>query len=479
MFFVTFLRRELWRRRKQAVVIALGLAVGIGLVITVTAAAAGVRAAQASVLRSLYGAGTDITVTTKPAVAKPGRGTRITIGPGGSQVCHGGSCHHGATTLDNLVSAAYGPMPDSDIASIRALHGVTGAAGGLTLSDTQIRIPASAGGGATLPQPRVISVDGTDLTHPGLGPLSTGRITKGRNLGPSDAHANVAVVDSNYAAAHKLKPGDKITIAKTRFTIVGIVTQPQGASPSNAYIPLARAQALARSGQNKRLTGQVNTIYVAASSAAVVPAVAREITRLMPKATVTTSASLASEVTGSLSSTAKLADDLGRWLSILVLAAAVAVASLLTVAAVSRRVREFGTLKALGWRSTRIIAQVMGESLVLGLVGGAIGVGLGVAGAAIITKVAPTLSATLATPGAQHFFSSVAGPGGVSSGNAAGPPGSGSASHTVLVPMSAPVSLAVIAAAVVLALAAGLIAGTFGSWRIAQLRPAAALARVE
>jgi ABC-type antimicrobial peptide transport system permease subunit len=49
----------------------------------------------------------------------------------------------------------------------------------------------------------------------------------------------------------------------------------------------------------------------------------------------------------------------------------------------------------------------------------------------------------------------------------------------VLVPMSAPVSLAVIAAAVALALAGGLIAGTFGSWRIARLRPAAALARVE
>jgi putative ABC transport system permease protein len=286
------------------------------------------------------------------------------------------------------------------------------------------------------------------------------------------------VVDANYATAHKLKPGDTITIAKTRFKIVGIVTQPQGASPPDAYIPLARAQALARSDQNKRLTGQVNTIYVAASSAALVPAVAREISRLMPKATVTTSASLASEVTGSLSSTARLANDLGRWLSVLVLAAAVAVASLLTVAAVSRRVREFGTLKALGWRSTRIIAQVMGESLVLGLAGGVAGVALGFAGAAVITKIAPTLSATLATPGGPHF-SSAAGPGVATSGGAASPPGSGSAAHTVLVPMSAPVSLAAIAAAVVLALAGGLIAGTFGSWRIAQLRPAAALARVE
>jgi len=43
----------------------------------------------------------------------------------------------------------------------------------------------------------------------------------------------------------------------------------------------------------------------------------------------------------------------------------------------------------------------------------------------------------------------------------------------------APVSVAVIAAAVLLALAGGLIAGSFGSWRIAQLRPAAALARVD
>jgi putative ABC transport system permease protein len=478
MFYVTFLRRELWRRRKQAVVIALGLAVGIGLVITVTAAAAGVRAAQGRVLKSLYGVGTDITVTTKPAVASPGGRTRVTIGPGGSQVCQGSHCHQGATKLDNLISGSSGPIPATEVRSIRAQPGVTGAAGGLILSDTQISIPASVASGGSLPQPRVVSVDGTDLTHPGLGPLSTGRISQGRNLALSDAHANVAVVDANYATANKLKPGGTITIAKTRFTIVGIVTQPQGASPPNAYIPLARAQALARSDQNKRLTGQVNTIYVAASSAAVVPAVAREISRLMPKATVTTSASLASEVTGSLASTARLAGDLGRWLSVLVLAAAVAVASLLTVAAVARRVREFGTLKALGWRSTRIIAQVMGESLVLGLAGGAAGVGLGIAGAAIITRVAPRLSATLAAPAGPHF-SPAGGPGVATSGGAAGPLGSGSAAHTVLVPMSAPVSLAVIAAAVALALAGGLIAGTFGSWRIARLRPAAALARVE
>src|SRR5258708_22099576 len=63
-----------------------------------------------------------------------------------------------------------------------------------------------------------------------------------------------------------------------------------------------------------------------------------------------------------------------KWLAIAVLIAAFAMASLLTMAAVSRRVREFGTLKALGWRSRRIVGQVMGETLVIGVVGGAAGI---------------------------------------------------------------------------------------------------------
>ena len=55
--------RALRRRWKQSLVIALGLAVGIALVVTVSSAAAGVEVAQAQVLHSLYGVGTDMTVT--------------------------------------------------------------------------------------------------------------------------------------------------------------------------------------------------------------------------------------------------------------------------------------------------------------------------------------------------------------------------------------------------------------------------------
>ena len=90
-----------------------------------------------------------------------------------------------------------------------------------------------------------------------------------------------------------------------------------------------------------------------ADSADDIAAVKKEIEKIMPKATVTTSADLASQVSGSLSSASTLADRLGKWLAVAALIASFAVASLLTVSAVSRRVREFGTLKALGWKGRR------------------------------------------------------------------------------------------------------------------------------
>jgi putative ABC transport system permease protein len=470
MFFFTYLARELRRRLRQAVFIALGLAVGVGLVVTVTAASAGVNNAQSGVLKGLYGVGTDVTVTgAAPSPPKsgsnPGSGDRTSImmGPNGAEMCTNGKCHSlkDGYTLDNLGSAAYTPIAESSVSKIAALHGVTAAAGGLLLTDNQTTISQNPS------PPTSFTVDGTDIGNLKLGPVSNAAITAGRTFEPADADKNVALVDKNYAASNGLKAGGTITIAGAKFAIIGLVAQSEGSSPPNVYIPLARAQALAQQhlGGGGSLTGEVNTIYVTAASAADISAVQNEIAKLLPSATITTPSSLASQVTGSVSSAAKLANDLGKWLSILVLIAAFAVAVLLTMAAVSRRVREFGTLKALGWRGRRIIAQVMGESLVVGVLGAAVGVGLGFAGAAIINAIAPKLSATLTQPTGLHM----AGPGGVVNPTT---------SHTVSVPMSAAVSGTAILAAVLLAVAGGLLAGIFGSWRIGKLRPADALSKV-
>ena len=79
--FITYLLRELRRRMRQAIFIAAGLALGVGLVITVTAASDGVSATQGTVLHSLYGVGTDVTVTQSPT-AGSGGGTRFNFAGG-------------------------------------------------------------------------------------------------------------------------------------------------------------------------------------------------------------------------------------------------------------------------------------------------------------------------------------------------------------------------------------------------------------
>src|SRR5262249_11898045 len=334
------------------------------------------------------------------------------------------------------------------------------------------------GSDSRLVPPTSVSVNGTDITHPKLGPLSNAALAQGRTFTTADKGKNVALVDENYATAHKLKAGGTVTLASKKFTIIGIVTQPQASSPPSVYIPLQRAQALASNpATGKAMTDQVNTVYVTAASASDIGAVQKEIAHLLPQAPITSSSDLASEITGSAASAAKLAGALGKWLAVLVLIAAFAVASLLTMAAVARRVPEFGTLKALGWRSSRIVSQVLGESVGIGIIGGAIGVGLGFAGVAIIDKIAPKLFATGPAATTSGLQTPVPGPGGA--GGRAGAGGGPGASHaTIAVPMSASVTVAAIILAVLLAVAGGLVAGSFGGWRAARLRPAAALARV-
>ena len=486
MFF-TYLRRELRRRRRQASFIALGIAVGIGLVITVTAASTGVKNAQGKVLHALYGVGTDVTVTQSP---KAGSGAPAGFGFRGRSGASGGT----KINADVLVNPSLGPLGSSAVTSISQLKHVSAAAGGLTLTDTKISgkiprfssgggvpsgggAPSSGGGGGNFRgniKTSSFTVSGVDLATAKVGPLSSGKLKSGATFSASDAHSDVAVVDANYATQKKLAVGSTVTVAKTKFKVIGIVSVPQGGSPPNVYIPLARAQSLAG------MSGKVNTIYVSATSAANIGGVSREISSLLPKATVTTSSSLASEVTGSLSSASSLANNLGKWLAVAVLIAAFLLASLLTMSAVSRRVREFGTLKALGWRSRRIVGQVMGESITIGIVGGAAGVALGLAGAAIVSSVAPSLSASVGSTTGS------AATGGAQAAGGFGPPGGGgpariaaSTPHSVAVHLTASVTVSAVILAVVLAIAGGLIAGSFGGWRAARLRPAAALARVE
>ncbi|MFF4832174.1 ABC transporter permease [Streptomyces sp. NPDC001315] len=487
MFF-TYLRRELRRRRKAALVVASGLALGIALVIVVNSVSSGMGKAQDKVLQSLYGLGTDMTVT---KAASP---TTSTSERPRFQFDAQDNDSDKEQSTDRVMVQGFQTLATSTVTKVGKQSGVSDAVGGLSLQVIKVsgqftrgqfqqngnggnqQGGGPGGGGNGQPQGEVqggganfdvnnYSVYGTDVTKPALGPLTSSKISSGRTFKTSETDAEVAVLDSAYAKEKKLKVGSTVTIKSVKFKVIGVATADSGDSAANVYIPLTQAQALSDS-KNK-----VTTIYVKATDSQKIDSVKSTIQKNVSGTTVTTSADLADTVSGSLSTASSLATNVGKWLSIAVLVAAFLVAGLLTSSAVSRRVREFGTLKALGWKSGRVTRQVIGEAMVNGLLGGALGIALGLAGAYVVTAISPTLEAQTGGGGGGN----AGGPGGPGFGG----PGRQAASKTLDVALTAPVSLTTVVLAVGLAVTGGLVAGAFGGWRASRLRPADALRRVE
>lgn len=485
MFF-TYVWRELRRRKRQALLTSLGLALGVALVVIVSAATTGVGDAQDDVLKSLYGVGTDVTVTKPVEMQESMRGqfrmSTDDVEKVGDQFVR-----------DTVIATpGAGTFSADRVAEIGGMDDVSASVGGLLLTNARVtgdyewleereRLEQSGGGfgqgppaegegqgggsGAGMPPIEITtySMAGVDVSDVELGPLGSVELVDGRLFDAGEDADYVAVVSQSYARQEDLQTGDELTVGGKDYEVVGVVASQSGGEGVNVYLPLTRAQKLVD------VEDKVNQIYVRADSAESIPTVEAEIGRLLPTATVTSAEDLAEEVSGSLGSASNLADRLGTWLAVAVLAAAFLVAGLLTMAGVSRRTTEFGTLKAIGWRSRRIVGQVMGESLVQGVIGAAVGVGLGILGAFLVAQFAPDLQASVNTgPEIQE--------GGTVGRLAADLLDT---TQTVSIQMSAPVGLGLVLLAVGLALAGALFAGVLGGWRAARLRPAEALRRVE
>jgi ABC-type antimicrobial peptide transport system permease subunit len=299
---------------------------------------------------------------------------------------------------------------------------------------------------------------GVDPANVDQGLVTEEQLTAGRWLGTGDAAKNEVLLNVAYANTKKLKVGDTLPINGTDYQVVGLVRPTLTGSTADVYFPLATLQELA--GKQHRVT----SVLVKAKDADHVAAVAAAIKKELPGAEVVTTAALADQVTGSLADAKSLASRLGGVLAGIVLLAAFAIAALLTLSSVAKRTRELGTLRAIGWSKGRVVRQVLGETLAIGLLGGLLGVGVGVLVAAAVPHVAPTLSATSAgIPGLTG--SSLSGFFGQAT----------SAATTRSITMKAPLSVATLAIGVAFALVGGLLAGLLGGWRAARLSPSVAL----
>jgi ABC-type antimicrobial peptide transport system permease subunit len=298
---------------------------------------------------------------------------------------------------------------------------------------------------------------GIDPASPTSGLVTTAQLVAGRWIG--NGAGNEVLLNQSYASQHSYGVGSQLPINGTSYTVVGLVKPTLTGTIADVYFPLSTIQTLAGK------SGRITQILVKVKDAGQVDAVAKRIQTELPGATVITTQSLANQVTGSLKDVKKLADSLGGALGVIVVAAAFVIAMLLTLSSVGKRVREIGTLRAIGWSRGRVVRQIVAETVGIGLVAGALGIALGFGASAAVTAFSPTLSAN--TVGVSTFQgSSLAGLFGQSTQ---------AVTTTSTIHLTAPIHPLTLIVGVALAVLGGLIAGGVGAARAARLSPSEAL----
>ncbi len=301
---------------------------------------------------------------------------------------------------------------------------------------------------------------GIDATNTEQGVVTAKQLTEGRWI--SADSPNEVLISTAYASKNSLKVGSVIPINGTDYTVVGLVNPSLSGDTADVYFNLSKLQELA--GKQDRVT----QVMVKVNNAASVDSVVQQIKTALPGAQVVTAQELASQVTGSLADAKSLTDRLGGALGAIVLLAAFVIAMLLTLSSVSKRVREIGTLRAIGWSKSRVVRQILAETIGIGLLGGVLGVALGAAVCAAVGAFSPQFSAT--ATGVSGLSGSTYSTLFNQSAQAV--------TKTTEVTLTAPLHASTIALGFGFALLGGVLAGVVGGWRAARLAPATALRNV-
>jgi len=231
-----------------------------------------------------------------------------------------------------------------------------------------------------------IGINPSDLAGFGV------KVVAGHPYSPTAAHE--VMLGWRAAANLGLHVGDRFEANGTWNTVTGIYSTGNSFGDAGAMFPLPAIQ-----GYN-RVAGIVTLAFVKTTPGTPVAAVTRRITYAQPELTTISTAAqfgradqsliyLQAAVTGS------------TVLAVLIGAVIVGDTMLLSL---FERTREFGLLRAVGWTRRRTVALLLSESLVLAVLGAAIGVGLSFVIVSVLARL-PSLRGVLHPDFTQAAFS--------------------------------------------------------------------------
>jgi putative ABC transport system permease protein len=187
------------------------------------------------------------------------------------------------------------------------------------------------------------------------------------------------ILASRYVAeALGWTPGTKVPLFGAEYTVVGVYSS--DIAWENGGI-LIHADVLAQQlGRPNSYT--VVFVYTAAGMQA---AVKERIDEKLPHLIAVPPAELTSQFADQL----EIVDEFILLITLIALVVGVLGVLNTMMMSVSERTREIGMLRALGWSRGRVLQTILGEGVLLSLIGGAIGLGLGVGGTEALMRLFP------------------------------------------------------------------------------------------
>ncbi len=207
-------------------------------------------------------------------------------------------------------------------------------------------------------------------------------VVKGRPYVPTAT--NQVMLGWRAASNLGLTVGDRFKANGTTNTVVGIFSTGNAYGDSGAMFPLPALQ-----GYN-RVPGIVTLVFVRDKPGVSATTVASRIQYDLPELTTIQTASQFGRADTTL---VYLQAAVNGSTVIAILIGAVIIGDTMLLS-LFERIHEFGLLRSIGWTRRRVVSLLLGESLLLAVLGAAIGVALSFATAAILTRL-PALRGVL------------------------------------------------------------------------------------